>query len=184
MVEFTHSNGCNIICMDVPGRIECRGLILRTVTDACKLVISDIRARGSLNFDFIDHFVSAVSEAFNNIVLHGYVGREPDTIYLQIENCPEWMRVILKDTGTSYDVSQAPTPELDTLPESGLGIFIMRSCVDEVTYVAGSPNTLTLFKRLDGKGGSGLNDALALNCASEIVPTVGENSCGRPVVKT
>lgn len=158
MIEFTRSNGCNVICMEVPGRIECRDMVLRTVSSACKLVMPDVRTRGPRKFEFTDHVVSAVGEAYNNIVLHGYAGREPDSIHIQIENCPGWMRVTIKDLGTSYDPLRAASPDLDALPESGLGIFIMRSFVDEVTYFAGRPNTLTLFKRLDESGGNGLND--------------------------
>jgi anti-sigma regulatory factor (Ser/Thr protein kinase) len=35
---------------------------------------------------------------------------------------------------------------------SGLGIFVMRSMVDELSYVAGATNVLTLVKRVDGPG--------------------------------
>jgi serine/threonine-protein kinase RsbW len=35
----------------------------------------------------------------------------------------------------------------DSLPEGGMGLFIIRSFVDEVRYVGGPPNTLTLVKR-------------------------------------
>jgi serine/threonine-protein kinase RsbW len=101
--------------------------------------------------------VSAVGEAYNNIVLHGYAGRDIGSVKMQIENCSEWMQVTIKDSGTSFDPSQAVPPDLEAMPESGLGVFIMRSFVDEVTYVAGSPNVLTLVKRLDGGNGSGIN---------------------------
>ena len=157
MIEYTHADGCNIISLEVPGIIECRDIMLRTVSAACKLVMPKSRRRGSRYSEFISHVVSAVGEAYNNIVLHGYAGREPGTIHVQIQNCREWMRVIIKDTGTSFDPSQAPLPNLDSLPESGLGIFIMQSFVDEVTYVAGPPNILTLFKRLDADAGNGIN---------------------------
>jgi len=132
-------------------------MTLRTVSAACKLVMPDQRAREGRHLEFITHIVSAVGEAYNNIVLHGYAGREPGTVHMQIENCCEWMRVMIKDTGVSFDPSQALPPDLESLPESGMGIFIMRSFVDEITYVAGSPNILTLFKRLDGSNASSIN---------------------------
>lgn len=150
MIEFTHSNGCNVISLEVPGIIQCRDMMLRTVSAACKLVMPKARPRGSRYSEFISHVVSAVGEAYNNIVLHGYAGREPGTIHMQIENCREWMRITIKDTGVSFDPSRAPPPNLESLPESGLGVFIMRSFVDEVSYVGGPPNVLTLFKRLGG----------------------------------
>jgi serine/threonine-protein kinase RsbW len=39
-------------------------------------------------------------------------------------------------------------PDLDALPESGLGLFIMRSFMDKVIYTAGAPNVLSLTKHL------------------------------------
>jgi serine/threonine-protein kinase RsbW len=157
MIEFTRANGCNVICLEVPGIIDCRDMTLRTVSAACKLVMPDPRVREARHLEFVTHIVSAVGEAYNNIVLHGYAGREPGTVHMQIENCCEWTRVIIKDTGLSFDPSQAVPPDLEALPESGMGIFIMRSFVDEITYVAGPPNTLTLFKRLGGSNRSGIN---------------------------
>ena len=160
MIEYTRTQGCNVICLEVPGKLECRDMVLRTVSAACKLVIPKSRTRKSLYSEFTHHIVSAVGEAYNNIVLHGYAGREPGSIQIHIENCREWMRVMIKDTGKSFDPAQARVPDLDALQESGLGIFIMRSFVDEMTYAAGmsgSPNVLTLFKRLDETRSSAIN---------------------------
>jgi serine/threonine-protein kinase RsbW len=157
MIEFSHANGCNVISLEVPGKLECRDMVLRTVSSACKLVMPDKGARASRCSEITAHLVSAVGEAYNNIVLHGYAGRKTGSVKMQIENCSEWTRVVLMDSGTSFDPAQAVPPDLDALPESGLGVFIIRSFVDEVTYVAGPPNVLTLFKRLDGGDGSCIN---------------------------
>ena len=157
MIEFSRTNGCNVIVLEVPGIIECRDMVLRTVSSACRLIFPDADSRTSRCSEFTAHLVSAVGEAYNNIVLHGYAGREPGSVRMQIENCPEWMRVKIEDSGAGFDPSEAIPPDLEALPESGLGVFIMRSFVDEVTYVAGSPNVLTLLKRLDGGDRSGIN---------------------------
>jgi serine/threonine-protein kinase RsbW len=125
-------------------------VVLRTVDAACKLIVGGSQKRGTQCSDLPLHVLTAVSEAYNNIVLHGYAGREPGSVQLTIERCPERMWVVLKDTGVSFDPSQALPPDFAALPESGLGIFVMRSMVDEFSYVAGSPNVLTLVKRLDG----------------------------------
>jgi serine/threonine-protein kinase RsbW len=166
MIEFSRANGCNIICLEVPGKIEFRDMVLRTVSSACKLIIPDTGGRASRYSEFTAHLVSAVGEAYNNIVLHGYDGQEVGSVKMQIENCAEWMRVTIKDSGTSFDPAQARPPDLDALPESGLGVFIMRSFVDEVTYVAGSPNVLTLLKRLDGGDGNGINGVALVTAKS------------------
>ena len=148
MSESANPNGCSLVYLEVPGRIECRDVVLRTVSAACKLIAraTEKQAASALSM----HVVSAVGEAYNNIVLHGYAGREPGSIQLNIENVSECVRVVIRDTGASFDPSQCLPPDLAALPESGLGIFVMRSMVDELSYVAGSPNVLTLVKRLDG----------------------------------
>jgi serine/threonine-protein kinase RsbW len=148
MIEVTRTNGCIVISLEVPGILECRDMVLRTVSAACKLVIPNSRTRRSRFSEFSAHLVSAVGEAYNNIVLHGYAGREPGSVQVRIENRPDSVEVVIKDTGMSYDPAEAPLPDLDSLPESGLGVFIMRSFMDEVRYVPGSPNVLTLVKRL------------------------------------
>ena len=44
------------------------------------------------------------------------------------------------------DLAEVALPDLATLPEGGMGLYMMHSFVDEVVYRAGSPNVLTLTK--------------------------------------
>jgi serine/threonine-protein kinase RsbW len=53
----------------------------------------------------------------------------------------------MTDTGQSFDPDTIGPPELDELPEGGMGLFIMRSFMDEVDYHPGPPNVLRLKKR-------------------------------------
>jgi serine/threonine-protein kinase RsbW len=149
--------GCIIVRLEVPGVIQYRDIMLRTLSATCKLITPASRARSSRASLFSAHLVSAAGEAYNNIALHGYAGREPGTIRMEIEQGPDWIRVVFEDTGASFDPALARPPDLDALPESGLGVFIMQSFVDEVTYVPGPPNVLTLFKRLDESPEPSLN---------------------------
>jgi serine/threonine-protein kinase RsbW len=68
---------------------------------------------------------------------------------MKIRRYAQCISVEIKDTGASFDPAQALPPDLTALPESGVGIFLMRSMVDEVFYVAGCPNVLTLVKHID-----------------------------------
>lgn len=151
-IESANENGYRVVCLEVPGRIECRDVVVRTASAACKLIATVTQQQGPNGDDLPMHVVSAVSEAYNNIVLHGYAGREPGSVQMTIEKCPGCVRVVLKDTGASFDPSQSLPPDLDALPVSGLGIFVMRSMVDELSYVAGSTNVLTLVKHFVGPG--------------------------------
>jgi serine/threonine-protein kinase RsbW len=136
---------CDEVCLEVPAKIGCRNVVMRTVSAVFRLAAVASYAQGALCMDLL----SAVGEAYNNIVLHGYAGRAPGPIQMKIRSFSRRVSVEIRDTGVSFDPAQAPAPDLASLPESGVGIFLMRAMVDEVSYIAGCPNVLTLVKRLD-----------------------------------
>jgi serine/threonine-protein kinase RsbW len=55
--------------------------------------------------------------------------------------------VEIVDMGHTFDPALIPDPQLETLPEGGMGLFIIRSFVDDVEYEPGPPNVLRLKKR-------------------------------------
>ncbi len=121
---------------------------MRVVVAACRLVggSSPMQPWG----DFEHHVVSAFGEAFNNVVLHGYAQREGD-LEVQLEPRHDGITMRLYDHGAGFDLGGVAEPDLDALPTSGMGLFIIRSCMDDVEYLsgaAGAPNVLTLGKRL------------------------------------
>jgi serine/threonine-protein kinase RsbW len=94
--------------------------------------------------------ISAVGEAFNNVAIHGYAGRDDGPVDLRIETSRGQIRIELRDWGSSFNPKEVAPPQLETLPESGLGLFIMQSFMD-LAYRpgrTGRPNLLTLSKRL------------------------------------
>ena len=98
--------------------------------------------------EFQSQVVSAVSEAFNNLVLHGYEGRRDGRVELAILAGEGEIKIELRDWGKSFDPTTVPVPELDSLPESGLGLYIMQSFMG-MEYRSGRPNLLTLSKSLE-----------------------------------
>jgi serine/threonine-protein kinase RsbW len=139
--------GRQVIRLEVPGELRNRNVALRTVSAACQLVERNGHEPRDVQA-FRNHIVSAVSEAFNNIALHGYKGMPPDVVRIDIELGDDGVTIELRDFGHSFDPRDAAAPDLDALPESGLGIFIMRSFVDQVDYCPGRPNVLKLMKRV------------------------------------
>jgi serine/threonine-protein kinase RsbW len=127
------------------GILDYRDVALRAVSAACKLV-APVPHEGAWQ-DFHAQVVSAVGEAFNNVVMHGYAGRSDGHIELRISTKGGGIRIELRDWGSSFDPSLVPVPDLDDLPESGLGFYIMKSFMD-IDYRPGRPNLLTLTKRL------------------------------------
>jgi serine/threonine-protein kinase RsbW len=139
-----------VIRLRVPGALKYRDLAVRAVAAACKLVGADGGGPIVGKRDFDDQVVSAFGEAFNNAALHSYRGRAPGEVDIEIEIDRDTITIRLLDFGNSFDPDSVPEPDLDALPESGLGIFIIKSFMDEVTYEAGAPNVLRMTKRLQG----------------------------------
>jgi serine/threonine-protein kinase RsbW len=140
-----------VIRLRVPGRLRYRDLAVRVVAAACKLVGTDADAAasgvGRLSRAFDDEVVSAFGEAFNNIAIHGYPVDPAGDVEIEIEPSREAIEIQIKDFGVSYDFRDVPDPDLDALPESGLGIFIIKSFVDAISYRPGRPNVLSLTKK-------------------------------------
>jgi serine/threonine-protein kinase RsbW len=134
-----------MIRLRVPGALKYRDLAVRAVAAACKLVgPREVASRRQ----FDDQVVSAFGEAFNNAALHSYSGRDHGEVEIEIDVAAEAVTIRLLDWGNSFAMDDVPDPDLDLLPESGLGIFIIKSFMDDVSYRAGSPNILSMTKRL------------------------------------
>src|SRR5436190_17319900 len=110
------------------GRLQHRDIVIKSVSAACKRVTSQAD-NAALN-EFRAQVITAVSEAFNNIVLHSYAGREDGVVEMSIKAKPGLIRIEFRDWGDSFDPDSVPPPDLDELPESGLGVFIMKELME------------------------------------------------------
>ncbi len=136
-----------MIKLQLKGELGHRNVAVRMVSGACKLMFRHAPATPEEMEAFQDEIVSAFGEAFNNIALHAYKHRGAMPIRIEIAVGEDDLTIRLEDNGDSYDPTQVAQPHLDELPESGLGLFIIRSFVDQVQYQPGPPNVLELIKR-------------------------------------
>jgi serine/threonine-protein kinase RsbW len=132
-----------VILLRVPGTLEYRKLALRAVSEACRIAQHDEWDGATLEAQA----VSALGEAFNNVVLHSYAGRPAGDVVVEITWTRNEIVMQITDDGLSFDPQQVELPDLDALPEGGMGLFIIRSFMDEVDYQAGPPNVLRMVKR-------------------------------------
>jgi len=148
-VQYSARGTTHVIRLEVPSLFEYRDLAMRMIASACKLVEvskSDaVSAKLKRDAQFTAQVMSAFGEAFNNVVLHSY-DAEGGNLQIEVELAPEGLTIRIMDYGKTFDIHSVPTPNLDDLPESGLGLFIIRSCMDIVTYVPGSPNVMSMTK--------------------------------------
>ena len=142
-----------MVRLEVPGELRFRNLVVRTVAAACRVARAGEAPEGEdpeldLSDEFDAQMVSALSEAFNNIVIHAYAGREPGDVIIEADVEADVLHVKLMDYGSSLDPDTVQPPDLDALPEHGMGLFILQAFVDEFDYTAGSPNVWSLKKSL------------------------------------
>lgn len=81
-----------------------------------------------------DALVLAANEAASNIMKHAYHGRKDQRIELEGQAFHNRVVIVLHHFGEPFDPSAVPPVELDGLHESGLGLPMLKRCVDEVRY--------------------------------------------------
>jgi serine/threonine-protein kinase RsbW len=144
------------IRLQVPGVLQFRDLCIRVVAAACKLVPARGTVASEAYASFDDEVISAFGEAFNNAAIHSYRGQPAGRVDIEIDVANDHITLRICDYGRSFDPTAVLDPDLDSLPESGLGLYIMRSFMDTVLYQAGAPNVLSMTKHLraaDAAGG-------------------------------
>ena len=131
----------------LPGTLASREHVLDAVAKACRTTpVGDSEEASESGEKELEYqTVSVVSEAFNNIVLHGYRQGPPGEIEIEIESTVEQIRIRLVDTGPGFEPARVERT-LGDLPESGMGLSIINAWMDEVEYSRGPPNILRLVK--------------------------------------
>lgn len=79
------------------------------------------------------NFQIAASEAVVNAIVHGNKQDPHKKVYIEVTTDEHKLELKIKDEGDGFDVSKLPDPtdESNLYKESGRGIFIIRSLVDE-----------------------------------------------------
>jgi len=152
-----------VIRLTLPADLRFRDVAVRLVAEACRMIVRPRAPQSSAvasattsstQLDLSDRFsaemVSAVSEIFNNIAIHGYADRPAGDIAIEMTVARDHLAIEICDHGAAFDLSQVPKPELDKLPEGGMGIHIAKACVDELAYTPGPPNVWRMTKYTNG----------------------------------
>lgn len=79
------------------------------------------------------NFQIAASEAIVNAIVHGNKQNPEKKVYVEVTTDEEKLEMKIRDEGEGFDVSKLPDPtdESNLYKESGRGVFIIRSLVDE-----------------------------------------------------
>jgi serine/threonine-protein kinase RsbW len=106
----------------------------------------------------IQDLVLAVDEAATNIIVHGYLDGLGE-IEVDLAYQPGRITVLLRDQAPPFDPTTVPKPDLnlplEERPIGGLGVHLIRMCVNEFSYSTRplGGNELRLVKYLKETGG-------------------------------
>ena len=91
----------------------------------------------------------AVGEALANAIRHG-CGCNPDmTISIRCVAGPSRLAVDVTDHGPGFDPGIVGSPSPQSLSEGGMGIYMMRQIMDEVSFSFGDGTTVRLVKYIN-----------------------------------
>ncbi len=116
------------IQVSIPHRAEYISLV--------RLAVSSVANRMGFDVESIEDIKVAVSEACANAILHdGCPAGENFVLTCQLRE--RNLDIFVSDYGRGYEISKIRDPEPDHLNEGGLGIFIIKSLMDEVKIESG-----------------------------------------------
>ncbi len=103
-----------------------------------RLCVSGIGAQMEFTVDEIEDIKMAVGEACINAIYHGYEnkGNPEDIVSFRFTMYPTKLAITVKDNGKGFDTKQIEKyiqqDEKKSLKKSGLGLFLMKSLMDEL----------------------------------------------------
>lgn len=116
-------------------------------------MIDFIRAKAAANGfigERIDRIQLACEEVLVNVINYAYPGKNGD-LEIAIESVEKGLKITVADSGIPFDPLSLPMPDINAPMEErrigGLGIYLMRKIMDEVTYRRENDrNILTMVK--------------------------------------
>ncbi|TQQ84596.1 histidine kinase [Peptacetobacter hominis] len=124
---------CDTIKMEISANPEYVGII--------RLTTSGIANKIGFTIDEIEDIKVAISEACTNAIKHS----DEDKFNIVFNIMDNGIEIEVHDKGKGCDVSAIKIPDLENPKESGLGIFIMKTLMDDVC-IESTENKGTVIK--------------------------------------
>lgn len=112
-----------------------------------RLAVSAVASRLRFTIEEIEDIKLAVSEAITNAIQSATHNEQIEVV---CETETTLLRVHVRNFGPKLAAAQPAAPSIDDLPIDGLGIFLVRSLMDEVEYAVDPERgtELVMVKRL------------------------------------
>jgi serine/threonine-protein kinase RsbW len=117
------------IALRMPSRLELLGLLDRLADSLCERLDFDEETRSRVTMSVI--------EAGTNAIQHGHQRDASKPVDIEFHVRPDALEIVVHDSGKGFDLKgingNVTSPE-HLLDLRGRGIFIMRSCMDQVDF--------------------------------------------------
>jgi len=135
-------NGSDTVELDT----SLRPRMMRVVRD----VADRVGRLAGMSREDANAFKLAVDEACTNVLRHAYGGDVTRRLRLSFHLSSRELAVELHDFGLGFDPESLPPPDIENLRPGGLGVYLIKSVMDTISYVHSETegNTLKLTKRL------------------------------------
>jgi len=121
--------------------------------DEIRELVAQVASSGGFNDKAIYSLQLAADEAASNIIEHAYEGVSDASLDINCDMKGDTIIITMRDTGKPFDPSKVKQPnikaDLSDRQIGGLGVYLMRKLMDEVSYQSSSKtgNLLTMTKR-------------------------------------
>jgi serine/threonine-protein kinase RsbW len=130
----------NIVELRIPSKAEWVGV--------ARLAVAGIASRLQFSIEDIEDLKLAVAEACTNCIQHASGG---DSVAITCQMFPDKIVVKVEDSGAGASVGALTPRRLGEPKVGGLGVFLIRSLMDDVEYElnpeSGTKLTMTKFLR-------------------------------------
>ncbi len=101
----------------------------------------------------VGEVVLAVDETCTNAIRHAYRGRSNESVDLALRSTRDWLEIEIQDEGVPAPSDrvarkEAQTPDPDSLEPGGLGVQLMYTVFDKVSFSPGAERGNRVTMRL------------------------------------
>lgn len=110
--------------------------------------IIELAIKSKLHDDKLNSLALSFSEAASNSMVHGNKLDKNKKVKITVHVTEKKMTVIIKDEGKGFNIDNVPDPTKpeNILKDSGRGIYIMRSFLDDLRYISTPTGTETILE--------------------------------------
>ncbi len=140
--EIRPYSGCEMLELKIP--------VLPAYVSVVRLTIAAMASRCMFDIEAIEDIKVAVAEAVTNAILHSGTTYDKVTITSTFKQVEKALVIEVTDYGKGFDYEELHRPDLSKLEAGGLGLFVIKSMMDEVTIqtASGSGTKIVMSKKL------------------------------------